>query len=115
MTESQTLDRVFLALGHPVRRRILRRLVQGPATVTAIAEPYQMSLNAVSKHVKILERANLIQREIIGREHYCSFRPGSLKSVSKWLDYYQTFWTTRFDALEQEIIAKKRSKGPAGE
>ncbi len=109
-SQPQTLDRVFLALGHPVRRQILMRLAQGEATVTDIADPFDMSLNAISKHLKVLERACLIQRQVIGREHYCSINPQPLEVVSNWLTYYQAFWTDRFDAMEQEIIASKRSK-----
>lgn len=110
VSQLQTLDRVFLALGHPVRRQILVRLAQGAATITDIAEPFEMSLNAISKHLKVLEKANLIQRQVIGREHYCSISPQPLEEVSNWLIYYQAFWTSRLDALEQEIIANKRSK-----
>ena len=110
MAQSQTLDDVFLALGHPVRREILVRLAQGSATVTDIAEPFDLSLNAISKHLKILERANLIQREVIGREHYCRISTEPLEEISNWLTYYQSFWTSRFDAMEQELLAKKRSK-----
>jgi len=110
VSETQILDRVFLALGHPVRRQILVRLAQGAATVTDIAEPFDLSLNAISKHLKVLERANLIQREVVGREHYCRISPQPLEEISNWLAYYQTFWTSRFDAMEQEIIARKRTK-----
>ena len=67
--QPQALDRVFLALGHPIRRQILVRLAQGTATVTDIAEPFDLSLNAISKHLKVLEKAGLIQREVLGREH----------------------------------------------
>src|SRR5215813_11560164 len=98
VTQPQALDRVFLALGHPVRRQILVRLAQGEATVTEIAEPFDMSLNAISKHLKILERASLIQRQVVGREHYCRVSPQSLEEVSNWLTYYQAFWTSRLDA-----------------
>src|SRR5579859_751396 len=108
--QGQTLDRVFLALGHPIRRAILARLAQGATTVTDIAEPFDISLNAVSKHLKVLEKAGLIQREVVGREHYCRISPEPFEEVSRWLTYYQAFWTSRFDAMEQELIAKKRSK-----
>src|SRR5262245_35763236 len=110
MSQPQTLDRVFMALGHPVRRQILVRLAQGSATVTDIAEPFEMSLNAISKHLKVLERAGLIQREVLGREHYCRISTDPLEEVSNWLTYYQTFWTSRLDAIEREIITRKRSK-----
>jgi DNA-binding transcriptional ArsR family regulator len=109
-SEPQTIDKVFLALGHPVRREILVRLAQGSATVMEIAEPYEISLNAISKHLKILEKANLIQRRVIGREHYCSISPEPLAEITNWLNYYQSFWTVRLDALEQAIIAKRQAK-----
>src|SRR5437762_11115475 len=108
-SQPQTLDKIFLALGHPVRRQILVRLAQGTATVTDIAEPFEMSLNAISKHLKVLEKAGLIQRRVLGREHHCRIRPEALEEVSNWLTYYQAFWTSRLDAIEQEIIASKRS------
>lgn len=110
VAESQTLDRGFLALGHPVRRQILVRLAQGSATVTDIAEPFDLSLNAISKHLKVLEKAGLIQREVLGREHYCRISTEPLEEVSDWLVYYQAFWTSRLDAMEREILARKRSK-----
>ena len=107
-SQPQKLDRVFLALGHPVRRQILMRLAHGAATVTDIAEPFEMSLNAISKHLKVLEKAGLIQREVLGREHYCRISPESLKEVSDWLAYYQAFWTSRLDAMEHELIASRQ-------
>jgi DNA-binding transcriptional ArsR family regulator len=112
VSQQQALDRVFTALGHPVRRQILARLAQGAATVTDIAEPFDMSLNAISKHLKVLERASLIERHVLGREHYCSINPQPLEEISHWLAYYQVFWTSRLDALEQELIASKQSKLP---
>ena len=114
MQQPQTLDKVFQALAHPIRREILIRLARGAATVTDIAEPFEsslnVSLNAISKHLKVLEKAHLIQRQVIGREHYCSISPQPLEEVANWLTYYQTFWTSRLDALEQEIIANKRAR-----
>ncbi len=109
-SQPQELNRIFLALGHPVRRQILTCLAQGAATVTDIAEPFDLSLNAISKHLKVLERAGLIERQVLGREHYCRIRPESLKEVSDWLTFYQAFWTSRLDAMEQELIASRRSK-----
>jgi DNA-binding transcriptional ArsR family regulator len=108
--QQQTLDKVFQALGHPIRRQILVNLAHGMATVTDISQPFAMSLNAISKHLKVLESAGLIQREVVGREHYCRIRTEPLTEVSTWLSYYQTFWTHRLDAMERELIEKKRSK-----
>ena len=107
----QSLDKVFLALSHPVRRQILARLAQDAATVTEIAEPFELSLNAISKHLKTLEKAGLIQREVMGREHYCQIRTKPLEEASRWLAaYYQAFWTGRLEAMEREIRSNKRSK-----
>ena len=110
---NETLDKVFLALGHPIRRTILMRLLRGRATVTDIAMPFDTSLNAISKHLKVLEKAGLIQREVLGREHYCGLRPGALNEVAHWLVYYQAFWADRLNALDQELAARKRSKAPS--
>ncbi len=106
-TEIDALDRVFTALGHPTRRQILIRLAEGEATVSALAEPFNTSLNAVSKHLKVLENAGLIQREVVGREHYCRLRPHALDEAARWIDYYRNFWATRLDAMEQELRARK--------
>ena len=104
------LDEVFLALSHPTRRDILLRLAQGEATVTGIAEPYAISLNAISRHLKMLERAGLIEREIVGREHYCRLNPERLETASEWLAYYRAFWSRRLDALERELLARRQSR-----
>ena len=104
------LDKIFLALGHPSRRTILTRLQHGRATVMEIAGPFDTSLNAISKHLKVLEKAGLIEREVRGREHFCGLRPGALNAAAHWLVYYQSFWAERLDALEQELIARKRSQ-----
>ncbi len=109
-SQPQELNRIFLALSHPVRRQILARLTQGEATVTDIAAPFDLSLNAISKHLKVLERAGLIERQVVGREHYCHICPEPLKEASEWLAYYQAFWTSRLDAMERELIASRRSK-----
>jgi DNA-binding transcriptional ArsR family regulator len=109
----QPLDRVFLALGHPIRRQILEQLAQGVATVSA--QPFALSLNAISKHLKVLETAGLIQREVIGREHYCRIRTEPLAEVTNWLTYYQAFWSSRLDAMEQALITKKRVAPPSEE
>lgn len=106
--QSEVLDKVFSALGHPIRRQILLRLAQGKATVTDIAEPFEPSLNAISKHLKVLESAGLVQREIVGREHFCSINPQPLGEIASWLATYQAFWMSRLDALEQELIARKQ-------
>ena len=104
----ETLDLVFDAVADRTRRSILDRLQQGPQTVTALAEPYKMSLNGVSKHLKKLQRAGLIRREIRGREHYCSLDARRLRTAMDWIAHYREFWTERLDALEQHLIEKRK-------
>jgi len=95
------LDAVFHALGDPTRRRMLRELAGGERTVGELAQPFAMSLAAASKHIKALEHAGLIRREIRGRTHFCRLEPGPLASAHEWLDFYQRFWTDRLDMLER--------------
>ncbi len=83
-----SLDKIFAALGHPVRLVIIERLMQQEATVSEIAAPFQLSLNAISKHLKVLEAAGLIERRVSGREHFCRLAPGSLDAVHGWVRYH---------------------------
>lgn len=103
MVEQQTLqlDTVFHALGDATRRHMLRQLADGEQTVSELAEPFEMSLAAASKHIKSLEKAGLIRREVRGRTHICRLEPGPLASASEWLGFYQRFWTGRLDHLER--------------
>lgn len=94
-----SLDLSFAALADPTRRRIVVRLTRGEMRVTDLAEPFHMSLNAVSKHVKVLERAGLVRRERIGREHYLRLRALPLRDVVRWASQYERFWNQRLDAL----------------
>jgi DNA-binding transcriptional ArsR family regulator len=107
---STTLDRVFSAVVDPTRRAIINTLQHGPVTVTEIARSFPVSLNAVSKHLMVLERAGLVERKIQGREHYCRLAAAPLREATAWLDQYRTFWETRLDALEQHLTAKKRPR-----
>lgn len=107
---SETLDRIFAAVADPTRRAILEDLKHGPATVMEIARSFPVSLNAVSKHIMVLERAGLLTREIRGREHHCSLAPGPLRDAMAWLDHYRAFWETRLDALEHRLAARKRQR-----
>ena len=102
------LDSVFDAVADATRRSILDRLQAGPMTVTRLAEPYRMSLNAVSKHVKKLESAGLIRREIRGREHFCQLDAARFESAIVWMSRYRKFWTDRMDTLEKHLIEKRR-------
>ncbi|HEX5183770.1 MAG TPA: metalloregulator ArsR/SmtB family transcription factor [Allosphingosinicella sp.] len=95
------LDTVFHALADPTRRRMLRALAGGERTVGQLAEPFAMSLAAASKHVKALEQARLIRREVRGRTHVCSLAPAPLASAHEWLGFYERFWSGRLDILER--------------
>lgn len=107
---SETLDRVFSAVADPTRRAILAGLARKPATVTEIAAPFGFSLNAISKHILVLERAGLVERDIVGREHRCRLNPAPLRNASAWLEHYRRFWDLRLDALEQHILSKRKKK-----
>lgn len=118
MVELKTpeLDAVFHALGDATRRHMLRDLVQAERTVGELAAPFDMSLAAASKHVKALENAGLIQREVRGRTHLCRLNPGPLASASQWLRYYEAFWTVRLDVLDELLQAERppTSTPPSG-
>jgi DNA-binding transcriptional ArsR family regulator len=106
----ETLDRVFSAVADPTRRAILAGLARKPATVTEIAAPFGVSLNAISKHILVLERAGLVERQVVGREHRCRLNPAPLRNASAWLEHYRRFWDLRLDALEQHILSKRKKK-----
>lgn len=109
------LDSVFHALGDATRRRMLRHLASGERTVGQLAEPFAISLAAASKHIKALENAGLIRREIQGRTHLCRLEPGPLASANQWLSYYQDFWSGRLDVLERLLKkAPPKSRKPKG-
>jgi DNA-binding transcriptional ArsR family regulator len=95
------LNTVFHALGDATRRRMLHDLASGERTVGQLAEPFTISLAAASKHIKVLESAGLIRREVRGRTHLCRLDPGPLASAHQWLSFYERFWTGRLDVLER--------------
>jgi len=99
--QTQRLDHVFHALGDATRRRMLHDLASGERTVTQLAEPFDISLAAASKHIKALENAGLIRREVRGRTHLCRLDPGPLATAHEWLSFYERFWTERLDVLER--------------
>jgi DNA-binding transcriptional ArsR family regulator len=117
MVELQTaqtrLDTVFHALGDPTRRQMLRHLASGERTVGELAEPFAMSLAAASKHIKALEQAGLIRREVRGRTHLCRLEPGPLASAHEWLGFYERFWSGRLDVLERLLRAEDAAKTKA--
>ena len=100
---AETLDSTFAALADPTRRAILARLTGGEASVTELAAPFEMSLPAVSKHLKVLERAGLISRGRDAQWRPCRLKAGPLKDVSDWVGEYRQFWEERFDRLDDYL------------
>lgn len=106
----EQLTDVLNAISHPTRRAIIRRLTKGPARFLEIAEPFDVALNAITKHLKLLERAGLIAREKRGREVLISLRPEALRLVADWIHEYERFWNERLDVFEGHFRQKNRSK-----
>ena len=106
------LSATFAALADPTRRAILARLSKGEAPVTELAEPFEMSLPAISKHLKVLERAGLIARGREAQWRPCRLEAGPLKNAAKWLEHYRRFWEQSFDRLEEYLreVQKKEKK-----
>lgn len=102
------LDHTLLALADPTRRAILHRLARGEARVTELAEPFEMSLNAVSKHIRMLERAHLVRRRRAGREHFLSFNPEPLGQAAAWMEEQRAVWNQRLDALDALLREEDR-------
>jgi len=109
-TETQTrLDETLMALADPTRRAILQRLSRGEARVTDLAHPFAISLNSVSKHIRILERAHLVRRRKVGREHLLSFNPEPLDEAAVWIETQRALWTARLNALDALLQAEDRA------
>jgi DNA-binding transcriptional ArsR family regulator len=102
VTEDQ-LDTVFHALADRTRRRMLARLSEGSAMVSELAAPFDMSLSAVSQHLKVLESAELVTRNVEGRVHRCALAPAALRDAFRWLDHYQPFWDNALAALARYV------------
>jgi DNA-binding transcriptional ArsR family regulator len=109
------LDSVFHALGDATRRRMLRELADGERTVSQLAEPFAMSLAGASKHIKALENAGLIRREVRGRTHLCRLNPGPLAGAHQWLTFYERFWSDRLDVLERLLREEDERQSPTPE
>jgi DNA-binding transcriptional ArsR family regulator len=105
MVERTSLDRLFHALAHDARRDMLDQLAAEDLTIGALAEPFEMSFAAASKHVRVLESAGLIERTVEGRQHRCQLRPTALEPATAWLERHERYWTDRLDALE-DLIAR---------
>ena len=107
------LSSTFSALADPTRRAILARLASGEVSVTELAEPFEMSMPAISKHLKVLERAGLIARGREAQWRPCRLEAGPLRDVAQWVEHYRRFWEESFDRLDQylsELTAKKKRK-----
>jgi len=113
--QHQALDRTLAALADPTRRAIIERLRHGEARVTELAEPFNMSLNAISKHLQVLERAGLMRRTVRGREHHCALQGAPMREVTAWIERYRLFWEEQLDSLEEYLLRNtKPVKKPRG-
>lgn len=107
--QSARLDDIFGALADPTRRGMLRSLSAHELSIGELAAPYRMSLAAASKHVKVLERAGLVRRTVLGRTHRCRIEPAALAQADEWLRFYERFWTDRLDALDAVLQAEDQA------
>ncbi|MHA7856619.1 MAG: ArsR/SmtB family transcription factor [Henriciella sp.] len=105
------LNQTFRALADPTRRAMLEALRTGPKTIGALAEPFSISFAATSKHIGILEDAQLIRREKQGRERICHLEPGAMQDAKTWLEQHAAFWTSAFDALEVALREEDDANG----
>ena len=115
MMPADRLSETFAALADPTRRAILARLALGETSVTELAEPFEMSMPAVSKHLKVLERAGLIERGREAQWRPCRLAPAPLKDVDDWVEQYRKFWEQSLDRLDQylrELQTKDEKRGP---
>ena len=108
--KSARLDGVFNALCDPTRRAILARLTDTDARVTDIAADFPISLNSISKHIRMLERAGLVRRKVSGRDHVLSLNAGPLSEAAEWIERYRRFWEGRLAALDTYVTSKKRKR-----
>jgi DNA-binding transcriptional ArsR family regulator len=104
------LSDVLTAISHPTRRAIIDRLAKGPAGFLEIAEPFDVALNAISKHLKLLERAGLIERRKQGREVIISLRGEPLKEVAGWVHHYERYWNEQMDEFQRHFKTKTKTK-----
>jgi DNA-binding transcriptional ArsR family regulator len=113
MKADDQLSLVFAALADPTRRAILTRLADGDATVTELAEPFSISLPAISRHLKVLEHAGLISRSRSGQWRSSSLEATPLKEATDWMERYRVFWDSSFDRLDAHLRRVQRDAGPA--
>jgi DNA-binding transcriptional ArsR family regulator len=111
--QSPALDRVFHALAHPARRTMLRRLAGGERNLSELAAPLRMSFPAASKHVRVLERARLVRRRIVGRTHLCRIEGKPLADANAWLEEYRQIWEGNFQRLDELLNELKAQEKPS--
>ena len=109
--KSDELDRIFKALADPTRRAILQRLAGGDAQVSELAEPFDMSLPAITKHLDVLARAGLLETEKQGRVRHCHIRHQPLQQAADWIAWYRQFWDDRLDGLETFLTKTNEDPG----
>lgn len=107
------LDDTLLALADPTRRKILERLSRGEARVTDLARPFSISLNSVSKHIRVLERARLVRRRRSGREHLLSLDPRPIDDAARWIEQQRSAWAKRLDVLDSILLEEDEVAAPA--
>jgi len=110
MVNNMNLDAVFSALADPTRRRIIEKLARRPLTVGDIAEEFSISQPGISKHVRVLEDAGLLKRQIDGRFHRCTLTPRSIDAASAWIEKQRTFWTATLDRLDVYLKSSSKRK-----
>ena len=111
--KAMQLDDTLIALADETRRKILRQLASGEARVTEVAAPFDISLNSVSKHIRLLERAGLVSRRVAGRDHFLSLEPQPFDELTQWMQRTREFWNTRLDVLEAALRADDAIKAAA--
>ena len=113
LDSSPRLDLVFHALAHPARRSILRQLSGGERNLSELASPLRMTFPGATKHVRVLERANLVRRRVVGRQHLCRLRAAPLQEATLWTEQFRKNWEARFEALDsllEEMKSEERSR-----
>ena len=111
VTNSPDLDLVFGALADPIRRAILARLAEGEATVGQLAQPFDVSRPAISKHLRVLERARLVRRTPEGRMSRCELDAGPMQEAAEWVERYRKFWEVQLDSLKRYVEQQPKPKG----
>ena len=114
MVNYERLDAVFAALADPTRRRMIERLSRRPMSVGEMSEGFAISQPGISKHVKVLEEAGWLKREIVGRVHRCKLEPKAIEAASGWLDEQRRFWNAAFDRLDAYLTKSSKPKAKKG-